>query len=53
MTNLTELAEAVEAGVDRVMLDNMKLSEVRAAVKKNSARRWSWKSPAGSMKSPR
>jgi nicotinate-nucleotide pyrophosphorylase (carboxylating) len=34
VTNLTELAEAVEAGVDRVMLDNMKLSEVRAAVKK-------------------
>lgn len=30
--NLTEVKEAVEANVDRIMLDNMNLSDIRAAV---------------------
>ncbi len=34
VTNLTELDEAFEAGVDRIMLDNMPLVEIRTAVKK-------------------
>ena len=33
VTNMEELAEAVACGVDRVMLDNMSLKEIRAAVK--------------------
>jgi len=33
VTNQDELAEAVAAKVDRVMLDNMSLKEIRAAVK--------------------
>jgi nicotinate-nucleotide pyrophosphorylase (carboxylating) len=33
-TNILELGEAVEAGADRVMLDNMTLPEVKACVKK-------------------
>lgn len=33
VTNLDELAEAVAAKVDRVMLDNMSLKDIRAAVK--------------------
>ncbi len=32
VTNLEELAEAVSCGVDRVMLDNMSLSDMREAV---------------------
>jgi nicotinate-nucleotide pyrophosphorylase (carboxylating) len=32
VTNLKELAEAVECGIDRVMLDNMSLPEMREAV---------------------
>jgi len=34
VTNILELAEAVEAGVDRVMLDNMDLAEIRACVRR-------------------
>lgn len=34
VTNLEELAEAVAAQVDRVMLDNMSLKDIRAAVKR-------------------
>jgi nicotinate-nucleotide pyrophosphorylase (carboxylating) len=34
VTNILELEEAVIAGVDRVMLDNMELSEIRACVKR-------------------
>lgn len=34
VTNLTELDEAVAAKADRVMLDNMSLKDIRAAVKK-------------------
>ena len=34
VTNLTELAEAVKAGVDRVMLDNMDVRIIKQAVKK-------------------
>ena len=34
VTNLTELEEAVTAGVDRVMLDNMDIRQIKAAVKK-------------------
>ncbi|MDD4310226.1 MAG: carboxylating nicotinate-nucleotide diphosphorylase [Candidatus Cloacimonetes bacterium] len=34
VTNMAELDEAVTAGVDRVMLDNMTSTEVKAAVKK-------------------
>ncbi|MCF7920030.1 MAG: carboxylating nicotinate-nucleotide diphosphorylase [Candidatus Cloacimonetes bacterium] len=34
VTNLTELAEAVAAGVDRVMLDNMALADMRQAVER-------------------
>ncbi len=33
VTNFKELAQAVAAGADRVMLDNMSLKEIRAAVK--------------------
>jgi len=35
VTNMQELDEAVAAGVDRVMLDNMGLNSIRAAVKKH------------------
>ena len=38
VTNLTELEEAVNAGVDRVMLDNMKPRDIRSAVKKYGKR---------------
>lgn len=34
VTNLLELAEAVAAGVDRVMLDNMDIKTIKQAVKK-------------------
>ena len=34
VTNILELEEAVNAGVDRVMLDNMELAEIRACVKR-------------------
>lgn len=34
VTNLEELEEAVKAGVDRVMLDNMTVPKMRAAVRK-------------------
>ncbi len=34
VTNLKELKEAVKAGADRVMLDNMSLAHIRAAVKR-------------------
>ncbi|MDY0150854.1 MAG: carboxylating nicotinate-nucleotide diphosphorylase [Candidatus Cloacimonas sp.] len=34
VTNLAELDEAFAAGVDRVMLDNMRPAQIRAAVKK-------------------
>ncbi len=34
VTNILELEEAVNAGVDRVMLDNMSLEEIKACVKK-------------------
>ena len=33
VTNLAELAEAMEMAVDRIMLDNMSLDEMRAAVR--------------------
>lgn len=33
VTNIEELAQAVEAGVDRVMLDNMSIAEIKKAVK--------------------
>lgn len=34
VTNILELEEAVLAGVDRVMLDNMELAEIKACVKR-------------------
>ncbi len=34
VTNITELEEAVKAGVDRVMLDNMNLTQTRACVRR-------------------
>ncbi len=34
VTNLDELEEAVSAGVDRVMLDNMDIAQIKTAVKK-------------------
>lgn len=34
VTNILELEEAVKAGVDRVMLDNMSLDEIKACVKR-------------------
>ncbi len=34
VTNIVELEEAVRAGVDRVMLDNMELPEIKACVKR-------------------
>jgi nicotinate-nucleotide pyrophosphorylase (carboxylating) len=34
VTNLLELADAVKAGVDRVMLDNMDVRTIKQAVKK-------------------
>ncbi|HNX37792.1 MAG TPA: carboxylating nicotinate-nucleotide diphosphorylase [Candidatus Cloacimonadota bacterium] len=34
VTNAEELDEAVKAGVDRIMLDNMKLPQIKAAVRK-------------------
>lgn len=34
VTNILELDEAVKAGVDRVMLDNMDIDEIRACVRK-------------------
>jgi nicotinate-nucleotide pyrophosphorylase (carboxylating) len=34
VTNIIELEEAVKAGVDRVMLDNMDIPEIKACVKK-------------------
>lgn len=34
VTNITELEEAVRAGVDRVMLDNMNLTQIRACVRR-------------------
>ncbi len=34
VTNILELEEAVQAGVDRVMLDNMTLPEIKACVKR-------------------
>ena len=38
VTNLRELEEAAKCGVDRIMLDNMSLSEMREAVKKISGK---------------
>jgi len=38
VTNLRELEEAARCGVDRIMLDNMSLSEMREAVKKISGK---------------
>ncbi|MBW6514921.1 MAG: carboxylating nicotinate-nucleotide diphosphorylase [Candidatus Syntrophosphaera sp.] len=34
VTNILELEEAVKAGVDRVMLDNMEIAEIKACVKR-------------------
>jgi len=38
VTNLKELEEAAQCGVDRIMLDNMSLSEMRKAVEKFSGK---------------
>ncbi|HAN41017.1 MAG TPA: carboxylating nicotinate-nucleotide diphosphorylase [Candidatus Cloacimonas sp.] len=38
VTNLRELTEAVKAGADRVMLDNMTLANIRTAVKRYADR---------------
>jgi nicotinate-nucleotide pyrophosphorylase (carboxylating) len=38
VTNLRELTEAVKAGADRVMLDNMTLANIRKAVKRYADR---------------
>jgi nicotinate-nucleotide pyrophosphorylase (carboxylating) len=38
VTNMTELAEALELNVDRIMLDNMSLAEMREAVRLTAGR---------------
>jgi nicotinate-nucleotide pyrophosphorylase (carboxylating) len=38
VTNLTQLDEALALGVDRIMLDNMSLEQMRAAVKRTASR---------------